>query len=78
MKNLKLDRSDKESGQVIAKPFEELKTKPFLSIAEPVKLLGISIRTVYRMMDKGVSKRGEAGTRSIINRFDIDKLFSTV
>ncbi len=50
--------------------------KEFLSIEEASKLLGISRRTVYRMFDRGELKKGKAGTRSIIRRSEIDKLFT--
>ena len=76
MKSLKVERSNKETQRIISKPFEELKTKPFLSIAEVGKLLGISRRTIYRMMDRKELNAGKAGKRTIIQRSDIDKLFS--
>jgi excisionase family DNA binding protein len=58
-----------------AQAFEELKEKPFLSIAETCKLIGISRRTVYRMMERGELTAGKAGKRTIIRRSDLDKLF---
>jgi excisionase family DNA binding protein len=60
---------------VMAKTFEELKEKPFLSIAETCKLIGISRRTVYRMLERGELIVGKAGKRTIIRRSDLDKLF---
>jgi excisionase family DNA binding protein len=50
--------------------------KEFLSIQETCKLLGISRRTVYRMFDRGEIKKGKAGTRTLIKRSEIDKLFT--
>jgi excisionase family DNA binding protein len=50
--------------------------KEFLSIKETCQLLGISRRTVYRMFDRGELKAGKAGTRRIIRRTEIDKLFT--
>jgi excisionase family DNA binding protein len=64
-----------ELQPVIAQAFEELKEKPFLSIAETCKLIGISRRTVYRMLERGELVAGKAGKRTIIRRSDLDKLF---
>jgi excisionase family DNA binding protein len=54
---------------------EELKAKPFLSVAEACTLLGISRRTIYRMLERGELRAGKAGKRTIFQRSEIDKLF---
>jgi excisionase family DNA binding protein len=64
-----------ELQPIKAQDFEELKGKPFLSIAETCRLIGISRRTVYRMMERGELMAGKAGKRTIIRRSDLDKLF---
>jgi excisionase family DNA binding protein len=74
----KIDASFTETKRVISKPIEDLKAKPFLSIAETCKLLGISRRTIYRMLERGELNAGKAGRRTIIKNSDIDKLFSKV
>jgi len=56
-------------------PIEILKAKVFLSIADTCKLIGISRRTVYRMIQRGELTKGKAGNRTIIRRADLDKLF---
>jgi len=75
MKTSKVEFSNREVQQIRNKPIEELKAKPFLSIAETCTLLGISRRTVYRMMDRGELNTGKAGKRTIIQRSAIDNLF---
>ena len=75
IKNQKIESSNKETQSIISKPFDELKAKPFLSIAETCKLLGISRRTVYRMLERGELYAGKAGKRTIIKSTEIDKLF---
>ena len=55
-------------------PIEELKTKAFLSIADTCKLVGISRRTVYRMIERGELIAGKAGKRTIIRRSDLEQL----
>jgi excisionase family DNA binding protein len=49
--------------------------KEILSVKETCTLLGISRRTVYRMFDRGELKKGKAGTRTLIKRSEVDKLF---
>lgn len=55
-------------------PIEELKAKAFLSIADTCKLVGISRRTVYRMIERGELIKGKAGKRTIIRRSDLEQL----
>ena len=76
VKTLKVELSNRETQRVVSKPIEELKAKPFLSIWEAGKLLGVSRRTIYRMLDRGELNSGKAGTRTIIKRSDIDNIFS--
>ncbi len=76
VKTLKVELSNRETQRVVSKPIEELKAKPFLSVWEAGKLLGVSRRTIYRMLDRGELNSGKAGTRTIIKRSDIDNIFS--
>jgi len=77
VKEAKIEQSNVETKKIIAKPIEAIKAKPFLSVAETVKLLGISRRTVYRMMERKEIKTGKAGRRTLIQRTEIDNLFSS-
>src|SRR5690348_11637191 len=72
----RIGQSNEQTRRIRSLPMEELKVKPFLSITETCRLLGISRRTVYRMMERGELVPGKAGKRTIIRRSDIDKLFS--
>ncbi len=45
------------------------------SIDETCQLVGASRWTIYRMIDKGSLKVGKLGSRTIIKRQEIDKLF---
>ncbi len=71
----KIDASNKETKLIKTKPIEELKAKVFLSISDTCKLVGISRRTIYRMIQRGELIIGKAGKRTIIKRSDLDKLF---
>jgi excisionase family DNA binding protein len=71
----KIEASNSETRKVISKPFEELKTKAFLSISEASILLGISRRTIYRMLKRNELPFAKAGARTILRRSDFESLF---
>lgn len=53
----------------------QLQQKEFLSIEETAKLIGASRRTIFRLIASNKLKAGKVGSRSIIHRSEIDKLF---
>lgn len=69
----KVEQSNKETQQIKTQPIEELKAKAFLSIADTCKLIGISRRTVYRIIERGELITGKAGKRTIIRRSDLEQ-----
>ena len=74
LKVSKIEASNKQTQRIKNQPVEELKAKAFLSIADACKLIGISRRTVYRMIEKGELITGKAGKRTIIRRSDLEQL----
>lgn len=56
---------------------EVIKQKEFLSIKESYKLLNISERTFYRLLKNGTIPYKKLGSRTIIKRSEIDKLFAS-
>lgn len=56
--------------------FGRLAEKEFLSIKEASTMLGISERTIYRLMKNGDLETNKIGRRTIIKRTAIDKLFN--
>ena len=70
----KVEQSNNQTQRTKSQPIEELKAKAFLSIAETCKLIGISRRTVYRMIERGELIVGKAGKRTIIRRSDLERL----
>lgn len=74
IKGLKIETSNKQTQRIKNMPIEELKAKAFLSIADACKLIGISRRTVYRMIERGELITGKAGKRTIIRRSDLEHL----
>lgn len=75
MREKKIENSENETQEIKEQRLNELKEKDFLSINETSVLLGISIRTIYRMISRKELKTGKAGARTIIKRTEIDKLF---
>jgi len=73
-RNEKIEIINKETQQIKKQSIEELKAKAFLSIADTCKLIGISRRTVYRMIERGELITGKAGRRTIIRRSDLEQL----
>jgi predicted transcriptional regulator len=53
VKASKIEASNTQTRQIRTQHIEDLKEKAFLSIADTCKLIGISRRTVYRMIEKG-------------------------
>jgi excisionase family DNA binding protein len=69
----KVEASNLQTQRIKNQPVEELKAKAFLSIADTCKLIGISRRTVYRMIERGELITGKAGVRTIIRRSDLEQ-----
>jgi excisionase family DNA binding protein len=55
--------------------FGALDQKAFLSIKETAVLLGLSERTLYRLMAEGTLPSHKVGRRTILKREDINGLF---
>jgi len=75
-KAAKIEQSNAETKQVIAKPIEEIKAKDFLSITDTCKLLGISRWTIWRIIKKEEIKAVKIGKRVVISRESINSLFN--
>jgi excisionase family DNA binding protein len=80
-KQNKIGRAIEETNQqkllsITELNLEAIKQKDFLSIKEALTLLGLSERTLYRLMKTGTIPGTKLGKRTIIKRTDIDKLFA--
>lgn len=71
----KIESSNRATLAIVSKPFDELRTKEFLSLKETAQLTGISVRTVQRLIERGSLKASKLGKRTIIQRKQLDKLF---
>jgi excisionase family DNA binding protein len=72
----KIESSNAETQSVRNKPLEALRAKDFLSIAETCALLGLSERTVFRLLQDGRIPATKFGRRTIIKRADLEQLFA--
>jgi len=71
----KTEEANQQTRRTISKPFEELRSKPYLSISEACQLMGVSRRTIYRMIGQSKLKVAKIGARTILRRKDFDNLF---
>ncbi len=72
----RVEKSNLETFSVKTLPLTELNAKEYLTVREVAMLLNSSIRTAYRLIDKGQIKAVNLGIRkTLIKRSDIDKLF---
>lgn len=75
-KGEKIEKSNQETAKVLSQPLEFIKAKEFLSVTDAVKLLGVSQRTIYRLMERDELKFAKIGKRTIIKRTELDKFFN--
>jgi excisionase family DNA binding protein len=74
-KNKKVNASNEATLAIMAKPFDELRAKEFLSVTDTATLTGVSVRTVQRLIEQGSLKASKLGSRTIIHRKNLEKLF---
>ena len=75
VKKSKVEASNIETKQIKNKPIDELRAKEFLSVKDACNLLGVSHRTIYRLLERGELKAGKIGKRTIFKRSEIDRIF---
>ena len=72
----KIEESTKQTQQVKTAPIDLIKAKEFLTVRDVSKLLNLSLRTTYRLIEQGnVRAVNIAQRKTLIKRSDIDKLF---
>ncbi|MRX70128.1 DNA binding domain-containing protein, excisionase family [Flavobacterium resistens] len=72
----KIAESNRQT-QIAKNPdLEIVKTKDFISVNQASTLLGISRRTIYRIISRGELDVAKFGTRTVIRRCDLDGFFS--
>lgn len=76
VRQAKITESNKQTEITKNPLLEVVKTKDFLSINQASVLLGISRRTIYRIIARGELNIAKFGTRTVIQRCDLDTFFS--
>ena len=75
-RNQKLDAVPTLSQQKVDQTILQIENKEFLSIKETCQLLGTSRMTIYRQIKGGTIQAAKVGSRTIIKRTEIEKLFT--
>ncbi|MBN2166801.1 MAG: helix-turn-helix domain-containing protein [Marinilabiliaceae bacterium] len=70
----KVNRSNTETTRIKQQPIEDIKAKDYLNVNEVCKLIGISRRTVYRLIEQGDIKKIKIGSRTLIKRSALNRL----
>lgn len=73
----KINNTQAETKTIKTKPIAAIQAKDYLSVSEVCGLVGVSRRTIYRMMQKQELNFAKFGKRTIIQRSDIDKVFAS-
>jgi excisionase family DNA binding protein len=71
----KIATSNEQTRKVIEKPITDLRAHEFLTVEESAKLVRISRRTLYRLIERGELPVTKLSRRTVIRRADIEKLF---
>ncbi len=71
----RIQQSQEQTIASLRGPIERIQAKEYLSINDVCIIIGISRRTVYRLLQSGQLKATKIGARTIIKRSEIDKLF---
>lgn len=64
----KIEVSDKGTERVKSKPLQDIKANEFLTLEEAAILIGVSLRTLYRIIERGELVTKKLGHRTIIRR----------
>lgn len=75
-RNEKVDVSNHQTLSVLNADMEKIKQREFLNITQASKLFGISRRTVYRLIDRGVLNVAKFGTRTVLRKCDMEGFFA--
>ena len=73
----KIEKATNETRLIKAMPAPEIQAKEFLTIRDAALLLNCSIRTAYRLIERGNIRAVNLSERkTLIKRSEIDKLFA--
>ena len=72
----KIEKSNIETKQKQKQPIELLKAKEFLNVNEVCELIGVSRRTIYRLVKSNQLNIIKIGSRTIIKRSALDEILN--
>jgi len=72
----KVEASNQETAANFNADLEKIRLREFLSITQAGLLIGISRRTIYRLIDRGDLNIAKYGTRTVIRKCDLESFFS--
>lgn len=72
----KIERSDAETQHIISQPIKDIQAREFLNVKDVAQLIGVDVRTVFRLIKQGKLPKIKVGKRTIIKRSDIDRLMN--
>lgn len=75
-RNEKVEASNQETAANFSADLERIRLREFLNITQASLLLGISRRTIYRLIDRGELNTAKYGTRSVIRKCDLEAFFA--
>ena len=75
-RSAKVEASNQQTRQVREKPITDLRAEEYLTVDESARLVRISRRTLYRLIEREELPVTKLGSRTVIRRADIDKLFA--
>lgn len=71
----KIAASQKETQEIIDRPIKEIQAKEYLTISETCKIFSVSRTTLWRLIKSKRLKQAKVGSRVIIRKSDLEKLF---
>ena len=75
-RSAKVEASNQQTRQVREKLITDLRAEEYLTVEESARLVRISRRTLYRLIEREELPITKLGSRTVIRRADIDKLFA--
>lgn len=74
-RRIKIENSEQQTKQIAQQHLSEITQKEYLSVSEASLLVGLSRRTFYNLIQRNSLPIYKIGTRTILKRSDLDKLF---
>jgi len=74
-KQKKVEKIKAKTKDAPSYDMETVKAMEFLNVGQAASLLGISRRTIYRLINKGCLNIGKFGSRTVLKKSDLESFF---